>query len=231
MALGGLRDLLLGEKYEFDPSKFQRIEGSEGIRGQLGTLTGEAAGRMAPTARTGREDEFRALEMGLGRRLAAVAEGRERGPGEMAAERAGQRALRAQLAQGAAARGFGAGAVRSQLAGQGALMRTDLAGEAARAGAADVQQAQQTLAAITGQGRRADQATALANLQAELATTAQRDATILAAQQQLMNLGLSEQQARLAAEQMAMSNQRQGLLPVLLQGGAQIGAAYAGRPG
>lgn len=218
---GAVKDFLLGEQYEFDPTKYGNIEGSADIRSNLSGLAGD---RAAPTAATGREDQFRALQIGLGQQLAGVAAGREKGPGEMAAERAGQQALRAQMAQGAATRGFGAGAVRSQLAGQGALMRTNLAGQAAQAGAADVQQARNTLAGLAAQGRGADQATSLANLQSQLQTTDQR----LAATQQLMNLGLSEQQARLAAEQMAMGNQRQGLLLPLLQSGAQIGAAYAG---
>jgi hypothetical protein len=225
----GAKNFLFGDRYRFDPSKFQGIEGGGEIREGLKQFEAEAAGRSAPTAATSREDQFRALQMGLGQQLAGIAGGQTPGPGELAVQRAGQQALRAQTAQGAGARGIGAQALRSQLAGQGALMRTNLAGQAGLAGAQDVAAAQQALAGLTSQGRAADQATSLANLQSQLATQSQSDATRLGIMRQLVGMGLSEQQARLAAEQMAFQTQRQGFIPAALgAGGMILGAALGG---
>lgn len=223
----GGRDVLLGEQRRPDPGAYQ-IPGVADIRSGLGGLGAEAAGRMGPGLATAPEEEWRRRQAALANQLAAYASGEVRGPGELAAQRQGQQALAAQLAMAGGARGMGANAARARLAGQGAMMQTDLAGQAAAARQQDIMQARGALAQLAAQGRAADQATAQAQMQGQLAAQAQQDATRLAVYQQLLQAGLTEQQARAQLDRMAFETQRQGMLPALLGAGVQIAAAKAG---
>lgn len=217
---------------QLDPAQFGQITGSNQIRRNLFDFLQNQQGAQAPTVNTGREDEFRGRSLSLIRNLEDIASGRTEGAGEMAARRAGEEARAAAASNVAGVRGFGAQAARAEMNQANNLMAGDIAGRRAEAAASDAGAARSMLGQMLTEGRRADQATALANLEAEMRQRGMSNDAILAALSQLQGLGLGELGLSLsayqAADQTGLSQQRPGAASYIFPTLAQVGAAYAG---
>lgn len=222
--------VLFGDSMNPNRGKF---EDRNYLIGQMKAGVGAVQNRQAPqagpasTVDTGRADQFRGREMQLADQLGQVASGQQRGAAELAARRAGRDALGNVL--GAATMGRGAsaaGAARAAARGA-AQVGLGTSGQAAQAALGDQSAARQQLASVLGQGRQQDLATAgqnaqaqnqvmLANLQARLQAMGMNDEAIARYLNGISGINQAEAAAR------AGNN---GLLPSLLQSGAQVGAA------
>lgn len=222
--------VLFGDSMNPNRGKF---EDRNYLIGQMKAGVGAVQNRQAPqagpasTVDTGRADQFRGREMQLADQLGQVASGQQRGAAELAARRAGRDALGNVL--GAATMGRGAsaaGAARAAARGA-AQVGLGTSGQAAQAALGDQSAARQQLASVLGQGRQQDLATAgqnaqaqnqvmLANLQTRLQAMGMNDEAIARYLNGISGINQAEAAAR------AGNN---GLLPSLLQSGAQVGAA------
>ena len=208
---------------------------------QLGQIAGAAGGRAAPQAigtqlAGGPQDQSRQGMMDLTNRLGTVASGQQAGAGELAVNRQIGMANAAQVSAARNARGANAALAARNAARNQADIGLAGAGQAATAQLQDQQAANAQLGQTYGQMRQGDleyasqnaqlgQQAALENMRAQLAQTGMND------QQQIAALGqqLGWDQARINAElqRAAIKAGDKGMLPGLIQAGAQAGAAFA----
>lgn len=208
---------------------------------QLGQIASAAGGRAAPQAAGTQLDgvpqgQARQGLMDLTGRLGAVASGQQAGAGELAVNRQIGQASAAQASAARAARGANAALAARNAARNQADIGLAGAGQAAAAQMQDQQSANAQLGQTFGQMRQGDidfagqnaqlgQQAQLENMRARLAQTGMND------QQQIAALGqqLGWDQARINAElqRAAIAAGDKGILPGLLQAGAQAGATFA----
>ena len=164
--MSAIGDFLYGTNPKIDPNA-TRLEGRDVLDTDLANVGGTRYGRQVQA------DRF-----GLARQLRAVAAGDAAGAGEMAAARAGDRAIAAQRSLAAGARGFGAGAGGAAAQRAVAMAAGDAAGNASQAALADQQNARAMQAAVL-QGMTQDQLAALGQTgalrQAELGARTQQE--------------------------------------------------------
>lgn len=194
---------------------------------------------------TGPQDQWRQMQMDQAQQLQRVATGQQQGAGELAALRAAQQAIAGQQAQahmmrGGAAPGAALGAARNimtiggnvagqaqqaalndQQAANGQLLNSLNAGRGADIGLASTQAQLNQQTALT-QGQM-DQATKLANMDAQLRQTGMNDQARLAYLSQLTGMDAAQLQAQMMAYTAA--KQSPGVLGSYLQAGGQIAGA------
>lgn len=188
------RDTLFG--YAADPSEYQGTHAGQidtAINQQLAGLNG----RQAPVINTGQSDQFRQMQMAQAQQLQGIANGTQKGAGELAAERQMQNAAAAQQAM-ASMRGAG-GAGQLAAARQTGAIGSTAAGMGRQAALQDQQMAQGQLAQVTGQGRGGDINIAGQNAQMQQNATGMNDQAYLAYLAQLQAMDKQQQEAKTAA--------------------------------
>lgn len=232
------KKLFGGEATEGISTKPQNYDAATG---QLGQIASAAGGRMAPQVvgtqlAGGPQNQARQGQMDLTNRLGAIATGQQAGAGELAINRQVGQANAAQMSAARAARGANAALAARTAARNQADIGLGGAGQAAAAQLQDQAAANAQLGQTFGQVRQGDlefagqnaqlgQQAQIENMRARLAQTGMND------QQQIAALGqqLGWDQARINAElqRAAIAAGDKGLLPGLIQAGAQAGAAFA----
>ncbi|MGL4527299.1 MAG: tail fiber domain-containing protein [Aestuariivirga sp.] len=195
------------------------------VNAQLGQIAREAGGRVAPQLSAGPQEQARQGLMDLTGRLGAVASGQQAGAGELAVNRQIGQANAAQMSAARAARGANSALASRNAARNQADIGLAGAGQAAAAQLQDQQSANAQLGQTFGQIRQGDIDIAVENMRAKLAQAGMND------QQQIAAIGqqLGWDQARINAElqRAAIAAGDKGMLPGLLQAGAQAGATFA----
>lgn len=237
--LPGAKEMLLGGGATKGVS--EKPPNYDAATAQLGQIAGAAGGRMAPQVvgsqlAGGPQDQARQGQMDLTGRLGAIATGQQAGAGELAINRQVGQANAAQVSAARAARGANAALAARTAARNQADIGLGGAGQAAAAQMQDQAAANAQLGQTYGQVRQGDlefagqnaqlgQQAQIENMRAQLAQTGMNDA------QQIAALGqqLGWDQARINAElqRAAIRAGDKGLLPGLIQAGAQAGAAAA----
>jgi hypothetical protein len=215
---------------------------------QTGTTQLGAAARIDPS----QQGQFRDLQMQQANRLNAISSGQQMGPGEMAAQRAAQSAYAQQVGmanmqRGGGAPGAGIAAARNQVTIAG-----NAAGQGAQAAMSDQQNANAQLTNALNAGRstdvglatsqaglnqqttlqqgQMDQATKLANLDAQLRQTGMNDQARLAYLQQLTGMDANQLNASLQLYGV-QKGAGSGLLGSLMSQGGQVAGMAAGAGG
>jgi hypothetical protein len=231
--LPGAKEMLLGGGATKGIS--EKPPNYDAATAQLGQIAGAAGGRMAPQIvgpAGGPQDQARQGQMDLTGRLGAIATGQQAGAGELAINRQVGQANAAQMSAARSARGANAALAARTAARNQADIGLGGAGQAAAAQMQDQAAANAQLGQTYGQVRQGDlefaglgQQAQIENMRAQLAQTGMNDA------QQIAALGqqLGWDQARINAElqRAAIAAGDKGLLPGLIQAGAQAGAAAA----
>lgn len=191
----------------------------------MGAITpGLQTNRNAP--QTGMDSPFRDSQLSQIGTLQGIANGTQKGAGELAAERQTSNAQAAQQAMARMARGGNAGLAYRQAGRNTAAVGLAGAGQAAVSAAGDQQNAQGLLTTALGQGRGQDSQIQLANMDAKLKQMGLDDAARLGYLAQLTGMDIATLQAQMSAYNQAQQNP--GLIGPLLGAAGQVGAAYAG---
>lgn len=194
-------------------------------------LRNQAQGYLAgvdqrPRIQATEDPMFRNAQAGLLGQLQGVASGQQQGAGELAAQRAINRALASQRSMVASQRGANGALAAIEGARQSAYLGVQGAGQRQLAAMQDQGQAQQLLGQVSSQGRAADQNLSLANMNAALQARGMDDAQRMALLGQLFGMDQAEMQARLQMEVSKMNRPKSSLMGDLLQMGGTLGAAY-----
>lgn len=257
--LGGIKNWLVGgdasRNLPTQGANYGTLSGylQQGLAGSGGRPAPTAQqAQLGPAAQLNgaQSDQSRSQLMALAGNLGSIASGQTAGAGELAVNRQVGQAQAAQQAMARMARGANAALAARQAARSTADLGVSGAGAAAQAQLQDQANAngqlQQLLSGVRGQDidvananagyqqqtglqqGQFGQQTNLANLQAQLAQTGMNDQQIQSYLAQL--LGLDQQTLQNQYTQAGMSMQDQGHLASLIQAGAGIAGAFAGRP-
>ena len=210
------------EQYQVDLEQNPRLTDAHKLRGRLGSIGLHSMQNV--------DDDFRQRQLATADRLQGVLTGEEAGAGELAARRAGQRAMAQQMAAANMARGSNAALAARSAAGNMGRIGTDMAGQAQQAAMQDQMAAQAQLGQILGQGRGQDVQTAQMMAQQQQ----MRDQARLQALQQMFGISDAEMRARQQQDQLRVQQAQtmMGLKPSSPLGDAlgmvgQVGGAVA----
>ncbi len=224
--MSGFTNFMFGGKpnYTANPQDAQLAHGDY-YRDMSKGYINQVDNRNAPQAYE--HPEFRNAQSGLVQQLQGVSSGQQAGAGELAARRAISRALASQQSMAASQRGGNAALAAREAARNSAQLGTQGAGQAQQAAMQDQMQARGLLGQVTAQGRSADQAMQLANLNAQLQARGMDDQQRVALMSQLFGIDQAEMAARMQqAQAQAAAGRSQGFAGDLLQAGGTLGAAY-----
>lgn len=230
-------DFLTGDNV---PKQFQD---RQQILNQINSGFDRVNNRVAPQVgttqiATGPQDQFRGLQVDQANRLNAIAGGQQMGPAQLAAQQAAQQAYARQVGMANMMRGGNAPAAGLAAARNQVSIAGNAAGQMQQGALSDQQAANAQLTAALSQGRGADiglaqsqaqldQASKIANLDAQLRQAGMDDASRLAYLQQLTGMNATELQAAMQATVAGNQAKTQLLGSVLSAGGQLAGASMA----